>query len=171
MADDLQDSDGYGVTGQIPPELQNDSLSFHEKGDGWEADIDLGKLMFTRKEKAQMTEKMVKPMQEALYDATPYDANDPGFKNGSSTKKLFGKNVKHLREGITHHPNQFADGSTQLGFKRGYYPVAFWTDRGTINQPGTGWFERFSAHVPADEAFNAAYQEAKLIWGSKHGSE
>lgn len=168
MAD--ADSDGYGVTGPIPASLQsgNGNFAFHFKDGGAQADFDFDTALFTREEKAKITEKMAKIVSDGLYNATPYDANDPGFHGGSSTKKLFKKNVKHLREGITHHPNEFADGSTNVGFKQGYYPVAFWTDHGTINQIGQFWFEDYANNLPAEEAFAPAAEQAELLWGSKN---
>ncbi|QHJ84111.1 MAG: hypothetical protein [Caudoviricetes sp.] len=156
-----------GVTGFLPADLQTDKLNIDIDEDGVKFHFDWSDALFTRKEKSQIVEEMVKPIEEGLYNATPYDPDDPGFKRGSSTKKLFGKNVKHLREGITHQPNQFVDGSTQLGFKQGYYPVAFWTDRGTINQKGTFWFETYANNLPAQEAFDKAQAKAAEIYGGK----
>lgn len=131
------------------------------------ADIDFNKLLLNRAEKSQVVEAMVKPMAESLYNATPYDPYDSGFKDGSGTKQLFKKRVRHLREGITHKPNQFTDGSTNLGFKQGYYPVVMWTDHGTIYQPGNGWFLRWLDSVPKEDALRAGAEEAFKVYGGK----
>ena len=162
-------SDGQynGVTPDLSADLNNDNLKMDMVEDGFECHIDLSKYLPTRKEKSQVTEAMVIPLYQGLYNATPYDPNDKGFKGGSTTKQLFGKDIKHLREGITHKPNQYIDGSTQLGFKRGYYPIAIGTDRGTINQPPLYWFERYVANLPAEDAFSAGIAKAEEILGRK----
>lgn len=164
MADDSYN----GVTPNLPPELMTENLKSKISTDGVEMNFDWSKLLFNREEKAQITTKMAQEVAKGLYDVTPYDANDPGFKNGSTTKKLFGKNVKHLREGITFQPNQFIDGSTQVGFKRGYYPVAIWTDRGTINQTGKWYLEDYAGNLPVDKTFEVAFATAQKIWEAKH---
>lgn len=165
----MTDTDGQynGVTPDLSADLNDDNLKLDFDDEGVSCHINLSKLLPTRKEKSQVTEAMVIPIYKGLYDATPYDAYDKGFKNGSTTKQLFGKSVRHLREGITHKPNQYIDGSTQLGFKRGYYPVAIWTDRGTINQKPQYWFEQYVANLPAEEAFSAGIAKAEEILGRK----
>lgn len=167
MSKDDSTNQYNGVTPDLSADLTDDNLKLDFVDDGVECHINLSQYLPTRKEKSQVTEAMVVPLAKGLIDATPYDANDKGFKNGSSTKQLFGKSVRHLREGVTHKPNQYVDGSTQLGFKRGYYPVAIWTDRGTINQPAQYWFERYLANLPAEDAFEAGIAKAEEILGGK----
>lgn len=142
-------------------------LDYHSHDDDIDLDINFDKFLFTREEKSKIVEAMAEPVTRHIYDNTPYDPKDPGFTKGSSTKKLFGKHLKHLREGVTHLKNQYPDGSTDVGFKRGYYPIAIWTDRGTIYQPGQYWFERAVDTMPYDDIARIGFEKATSMWGGK----
>ncbi len=73
---------------------------------------DFEKLNLTRSEKAEIVEAGAKRVKAALEETTPIDNNREPSK----------KSRPHLKSEITFQPNEFSDGSTNVGFsKAGYY--------------------------------------------------
>ena len=60
----------------------------------------------SRKERSAIIESAVPIIEKHLYDNTPYDEFED-VKN----KKLYGESIGHLRDHITHKPNQFINGA------------------------------------------------------------
>lgn len=127
----------------------------------WEASLDA--LLLTRKEKSQIIESVMPELTRQLKEATPYLEGE-----NVTSKTLFGKNIGHLRDGVTHKPNQYPDGSTDLGFRSDVYPIAMWTDWGTYRQAPQYWFERkFLANINEDEIFAKQHAVANAILDAK----
>lgn len=73
---------------------------------------DFEKLNLTRSEKAEIVEAGAKRVKIALEETTPIDNNREPSK----------ANAAHLKTEITFEPNEFSDGSTNVGFTvLGYY--------------------------------------------------
>lgn len=117
----------------------------------------LDNITLSREEKSSIIEHGIGVLEEHLYNAVPYDKNDKTADNGN--RYLYGKNIKHLRNGITHKPNQYPDGSTDLGFSSKYYPLAVWTDWGTYRQPAQFWFEDAFNSIPKEQFFGKEYEK------------
>jgi len=122
----------------------------------------LDKFKLSRKERSAIVEAAIPIAEKHLYDSTPYDEFEDVH-----NKKLYGKSIGHLRDHITHKPNQFIDGGTELGFEQKAYPIAVWTDWGTYRQPAQFWFEKSVETMPYDQIFAAQTETAKAILKAK----
>ena len=122
----------------------------------------LNSFKLSRKERSAIIESAVPIIEKHLYDNTPYDEFED-----VTNKKLYGESIGHLRDYITHKPNQFIDGATEVGFERKAYPIAVWTDWGTYRQPAQFWFENATKTMPYDQIFAVQTQTAKAILDAK----
>lgn len=122
----------------------------------------LDNFRLTRKEKSAIVESAMPIVEKHLYDNTPY-LKDEDVQN----KRLYGKQIGHLRDHITYKPNQFPNGSTEIGFQQKAYPIAYWTDWGTYRQPGQFWFEHMADTMPYEQIFTAQTQTASKIISMK----
>ena len=102
-------------------------------------------MALTSEEKADIIEESLPEIVEYFKAKTPYYENED-IRN----KKLFNVYaVGHLRDNYTHKKNQYADGSTDLGFPPLYASIARWTDHGTYRQSKDKfWLENAFAEAP-----------------------
>lgn len=100
----------------------------------------LDDIPFTRKEKADIVEAGAKIAREQVIAETKAMMNPELTKIVMDFKKSKGGRYEyegHLYEGVTYKPDEFIDGSTNLGFRKGYVTVAHWLNDGTYRQPAT----------------------------------
>jgi len=122
----------------------------------------LKNLVLTRKELSEIIESVVPDIEEHLYEYTPYDEDADIEK-----KKLYGKPIGHLRDYITHKPNQYPDGGTDIGFTSKAAPIARWTNWGTYRQKPQFWFEKSFDTLDFDAIFKKEGETAKRIIAEK----
>lgn len=118
----------------------------------------LNDLIYSRKELSEIVESAVPMVEEHLRENTPYDEDED-----VTNKKLYGVSIGHIRDGITHKPNQYPDGGTDIGFTYQTAPIARWTNWGTYRQKPQFWFEKAFDTLPFDEIFAKESETAKMI--------
>lgn len=87
-----------------------------------------------------------------------------------SQDTLFGHEVGHLMDSITHKPGKLRNGGTYVGFPGYMYPIAQWTNWGTFRQPGYLYMEKAWNTLETDQVFNPQRQVANKII-HKHWNE
>lgn len=122
----------------------------------------VNKVGFDRAERSLIVEAGAEIVEKHLYDHTPYLDNED-----VTHKELYGYSVGHIRDGITHKPNQFFNGATEVGFNRKVYPIVAWTDWGTYRQPAQFWFEKAAASLPYGEVYAAQRTVAMALLKKK----
>ena len=123
----------------------------------------LDMIKFTRKEKSAVVEAGAKIAQEQLEKATEAKMNPELTKIVMDFKKSHGGRYEyqgHLYEGVTHKPNEFIDGSTNIGFQKGYVTVAHWLNKGTYQQPATFFLNQAFDAMENNEEITKAQEEA-----------
>lgn len=119
----------------------------------------------TRDEKSKVVEPGAKFAQDQLWRNAPY-IDHPS--NIPSRQYLGDKlrNPQHLKDArsVTHKPNQYIDGSTDVGFTAQAAPIARWVDLGTYRQNPQPFIDHTFQGMDYDTLFGLeaqAYQ--KLI--------
>lgn len=119
---------------------------YDENIDGLDEMIaNLESIPLSRKEKSIVVEAGAQVVQHDLTKATKDKMNPELNKIVMDFKKSHGGRYEyegHLYQGLTHKPNEFMDGSTNVGFQKGYVTVAHWLDGGTYRQPATYFFTK-----------------------------
>lgn len=121
----------------------------------------LSNFALTPDERSQIIEAGMPLAENYLKSRTPKEAKDV------EGKTLYGKEIGHLFEGVTHKKKQNLDGTTSLGFSSRYYPIAIWTDWGTYRQKPQFWFEKAFTEFPKEEFFEKQVGEAKNVMRKK----
>lgn len=132
----------------------------------------LDTIKFTRKEKSEVVEAGAKIAQEQLEKATKAKMNPELTKIVMDFKKSHGGRYEyqgHLYEGVTHKPNEFIDGSTNIGFQKGYVTVAHWLNNGTYQQPATFFLNQAFAEIQHNQEVTKAQEEAAAEIAKKKG--
>lgn len=109
---------------------------------------------FNREERSMVVEAGAKLAAKALEEKTREKENPELDKIVMDFKKSKGGYYVydgHLYEGVTHKPNQYLDGGTDLGFQKGYVTVAHWLNDGTYRQPATYFLDRAFKEIQDDE--------------------
>lgn len=119
------------------------------------------KYVFSRKESGEIVDAGARIVAEKLRENTPYDEN-------AKMQMIYGKEYSHLRDGITYKVGQFANGSTDVGFKDDYWQIANWVDHGTYRQKGQFFMEKTFQELNDEEVFGAIADKAKQIISENH---
>lgn len=126
----------------------------------------IDRVKMTRKEKSKVVEAGAKIVEDNLKKDTKEAKRNPATgKLIMDFKKSKGGRYEYqgvLEDGVTHKPNEFIDGSTNIGFKNGYVTIAHWFNDGTYRQPGTHFLDKSFAKSEESSAITAA-QQAKAI--------
>lgn len=91
-----------------------------------------------RQDRSKIVEAGAPQMEKQLRLDTPYHEH-----HYPSNDKLRGKprNPLHLKDSVTHKPNQYVDGSTDVGFSKQASVIAYWRDLGTYKHEGEHFIE------------------------------
>lgn len=126
-----------------------------------------GLATFTRAERTAIVEAGAPLVEKHLHDTMDHTGKNGGpvwhEHKYPSDGKLFGKDIGHLMDNITHKPGQFKDGSTLIGFPKEVEPLAKWTNWGTYRQPGYNYFERSWNSMDTDRIFAEQGKVAKRL--------
>lgn len=132
----------------------------------------LDAIKLSRDEKAQIVTAGAKVAEEQLRKDTKDMENKDLTKIVMDFKKSHGGRYEykgHLYDGVIFKPNEFIDGSTNLGFRKGYITVAHWLNTGTYKQPATFFlnrsFDRIANSTEVDSAQAAKAQEIFKLKG------
>lgn len=131
----------------------------------------LDAIKLSRDEKAQIVTAGAKVAEEQLRKDTKDMENKDLTKIVMDFKKSHGGRYEyegHLYEGVIFKPNEFIDGSTNLGFRKGYVTVAHWLNTGTYKQPATFFLNRsFDRILNSTEVDAAQAEKAQEIFKLK----
>ena len=118
----------------------------------------------TRKERSEIVEAGVPAVQKNLQNSTPEHEH-----KYRSNNYLRGKlrNPLHLKEAVTHLPNQYIDGSTDVGFSSQAAPIARWVDQGTYRQEPQFFIEHSFEELDKNEVFDPEIEVYKQILHSE----
>lgn len=123
---------------------------------------DLTNLMkMPRKDRSTIIEAGAPVAERKFTEAAPFR-----FHAHKSQDYLGGKKRRplHIKEGVTHKPNQYMDGSTDIGFNSSTAPIARWVNDGTRFQPPQFFFDHAINNLDTNELFGLENQEfEKLI--------
>lgn len=132
----------------------------------------LDKLKFSRKEKSKIVEAGAKIVESDLKKSTIQAKTHPAtgeiIMDFKKSKGGYYKYAAKLEDGITHKPNQYIDGSTDIGFQKGFVTVAHWFNDGTYRQPGTYFMNKsFHDSIETGEVQKAQILKATSILNKK----
>lgn len=122
----------------------------------------LDAIKLSRDEKAQIVTAGAKVAEEQLRKDTKDMENKDLTKIVMDFKKSHGGRYEykgHLYDGVIFKPNEFIDGSTNLGFRKGYVTVAHWLNTGTYRQPATFFLNRSFDRILNSTEVDAAQAE------------
>lgn len=126
----------------------------------------IDEIQLTRDEKAQIVTAGAKVVEEQLRQDTKKMENKQLPNIIMDFKKSHGGRYEykgHLYDGVIFKPNEFLDGSTNVGFRKGYVTVAHWLNTGTYKQPATFFlnhsFDAIKSNTAVDDAQALKTQE------------
>jgi len=131
----------------------------------------LDEIPLTRIEKSKIVEAGADVVKDNLIKNTKALKNDKLDKIVMDFKKAKGGRYEyqgHLYSGVTFMPNEYIDGSTDVGFQKGYITVAHWLNNGTYRQPATYFLTRtFDDMQHSEKVVEAQTQKAQEIIARK----
>lgn len=133
--------------------------------------LNLDKIKFGRKEKAAIVEAGAVLVEKKVTEDTKAKMNPELTKIVMDFKKSHGGRYEyqgHLYKGVTHKKNEFLDGSTNIGFQKGYVTVAHWLNDGTYQQPATYFLNRSFHGIEEDSNGEIEKAQAEMATAILH---
>ena len=111
----------------------------------------------TRQDRSKIVEAGVPVAAGQLSNNTPKRVHRYPSQNKFGSKT---RNPLHIKEAVTHQPDEYADGSTDVGFTRQAAPIARWVDQGTYRQDPQFFIEHAFQEMNSSELFGRETQKA-----------
>lgn len=117
-----------------------------------------------RNDRSKIVEAGVPVAEKQLTNYTPERVHLYPSQNKLGSKT---RNPLHIKEAVTHLPNEYVDGSTDVGFNSQAAPIARWVDQGTYRQDPQFFIEHAFEGLDTDALFGAEERVYKQMLISK----